>query len=175
MQLPSSVVNALMLPFNAANVGTMAYPFLTIAAGNMLYAAGNADQHSRYLIPMLAGRYFGTMNLSEPQAGSSLGDICTTATRRSDGRFSIKGTKMWISGGEHSLSENIIHMVLAKIRDPITLQTSPGVRGISLFIVPKYRLNPDNSRGVPNDISIGGLNHKVHIIFSAGFCYSASC
>jgi alkylation response protein AidB-like acyl-CoA dehydrogenase len=166
LQLPFCVFNALMLPFNAANIGTMAYPFLTIAAGNMLKLAGSTEQQKKYLKPMLEGRYTGTMNLSEPQAGSSLADISTKAVRRSDGKYLLKGTKMWISAGEHTLSDNIVHMVLAKI-DPLDSAGNPiensslGTKNISLFIVPKYHVNEDGSLGNRNDIELAGLNHKM--------------
>jgi len=162
MQFPSVVTNSLFLPFYSSNVGTMAYPFLTIAAGNMLREVGSEEQLKKYLIPMLEGRFFGTMNLSEPQAGSSLADITTKAFPLGDGRYSIKGTKMWISGGEHNLSENIVHMVLAKVCDPEHPdRTPPGVKGISLFIVPKYTVNSDGSIGDHNGIELAGLNHKM--------------
>lgn len=94
MQFPSAVANALMLPFTSANAGTMAYPFLTIAAGNLIRAAGSPHQLSIYLAPMLEGRFYGTMNLSEPQAGSSLGDIKTTAVAMGGGKYKLKGSKM---------------------------------------------------------------------------------
>jgi len=156
MQLPSVVTNALMMPLYSGNIGTMTFPFLTIAAGNMLRAAGNKEQIQKYLVPMLEGKFTGTMNLSEPQAGSSLGDITTRAYRRDDGTYSINGTKMWISGGEHSLSDNIVHMVLAKVCDPVTKAIPPGVKGISLFIVPKRRLNTDGTLGELNDVALAG-------------------
>ncbi|GBG31094.1 Acyl-CoA dehydrogenase, short-chain specific [Hondaea fermentalgiana] len=162
MQLPTVVTNALLLPLYAANVGTTTFPFLTIAAGNMLNAVGSEEQKQKYLVPMIEGRYYGTMNLSEPQAGSSLGDITCKAFPREDGTWSIKGTKMWISGGEHPLSENIVHMVLAKVSDPkYPDRTEPGVKGISLFIVPKYRINDDGSLGEKNGIELAGLNKKM--------------
>jgi alkylation response protein AidB-like acyl-CoA dehydrogenase len=96
MQLPSCVTNALMVPFYSANIGTITYPFLTIAAGNMLRKYGTASQLERFLKPMLDGRFTGTMNLSETQAGSSLGDITTRAYRRTgeNGKYSIRGAKM---------------------------------------------------------------------------------
>lgn len=162
MQLPSVITNALLLPIYAANVGTATFPFLTIAAGNMLNAVGNQKQKEKYLLPMLEGRFYGTMNLSEPQAGSSLGDIVCKAFPRGDGTYSIKGTKMWISGGEQPLSENIVHMVLAKVSNPDhPNQTPAGVKGISLFIVPKFRLNSDGSLGPKNGVELAGLNKKM--------------
>lgn len=164
MQLPSCIASIFAFPFTAVNPGTTSYSFLTIAAGNMLRLAGTPEQHRKYLIPMLEGRFFGTMNLSETQAGSSLGDITTKAVRRQDGKYSIKGSKMWISAGEHNLSENIVHMVLAKVAEPQpdgSFQTMPGVKGISLFIVPKKIVRDDGSLGPSNGVALAGLNHKM--------------
>jgi len=166
MQLPSAVSNALSLPLFSANVGTMTVPFLTVAAGNMLAARGSKEQVDKYLRPMLEGRFTGTMNLSEPQAGSSLGDITTKAFRNADGTYSLRGTKMWISGGELpdrlGPYDNIVHMVLAKVCDPAAPDQVPaGVKGISLFIAPKFRLKPDGTRGEHNGIELAGLNHKM--------------
>lgn len=142
--------------FVAANVSLNSYAFLTVAAANMLSAVGSDAQKAMYLPPMLEGRWFGTMCLSEPQAGSSLSDIRTKAVLQEDGYYAISGTKMWISGGEQEISENIVHMVLAKIPGG-----PPGVKGISLFIVPKYRVNADATLGEKNNIALAGLNHKM--------------
>ena len=131
MQLPSCVANVIAFPFTAVNPGTTSYSFLTIAAGNMLRAVGTKEQLSKYLVPMLEGRFFGTMNLSETQAGSSLGDITTKATLREDGTYSIKGSKMWISAGEHDLSENIVHMVLAKVHSDPSIHPSITVSRVN--------------------------------------------
>lgn len=98
MQLPQVVAQACFLWFQAANVGTAAYPFLTIANANLLLAPGSAEQVEQYVTPMVEGRFFGTMCLSEPQAGSSLADITTRAEPRDDGTFRLFGNKMWISG-----------------------------------------------------------------------------
>lgn len=156
MQLPWTVAQACFAWFNAANVSTAAYPFLTIANANLLQAFGTQAQKARYLPRLLEGRWFGTMCLSEPQAGSSLADIRTTAYPQADGSYRLRGSKMWISGGDHELSENIVHLVLARI------QGAPaGVKGISLFVVPKYRVNEDGSRGGRNDVALAGLNHKM--------------
>ncbi|MBL8489223.1 MAG: acyl-CoA dehydrogenase, partial [Rhodocyclaceae bacterium] len=116
MQLPHVVALACNGLFKAANVGTAGYPFLTVGNANLLLAHGTRDQIDRYVRPELEGRFFGTMCLSEPQAGSSLADIRTTATPQPDGSYRIVGTKMWISGGDHELSENIVHLVLARIQ-----------------------------------------------------------
>ncbi|NRB34628.1 MAG: acyl-CoA dehydrogenase [Rhodobacteraceae bacterium] len=151
MGLPETVHQAAGFIFAAANVGLAGYAMLTIGAGRLIESFGTEDQKTRYLLPMVEGRWFGTMCLSEPQAGSSLSDITTTAEPLEDGRYRISGRKMWISGGEHDLSENIVHMVLAKIPGgPV------GVKGISLFIVPKLRQD-----GERNDVTLAGLNHKM--------------
>ncbi|MET0190487.1 MAG: acyl-CoA dehydrogenase family protein, partial [Pseudonocardia sediminis] len=115
LQMPAVVAQACFAWFHAANVGTAAYPFLTIAAANLLRAHGTPEQIATWVEPMVEGRYFGTMCLSEPQAGSSLADVTTRAEPRDDGTYRLTGNKMWISGGEHDLSENIVHLVLAKI------------------------------------------------------------
>ena len=156
MQLPYTVAAACGAYFTAANAGTNAYAFLTRANANLLLAFGTAEQIERYALPQLAGRYFGTMCLSETQAGSSLGDLKTTARPRADGRYGIVGSKMWISAGDHELAENIVHLVLARIDG-----APAGVAGISLFIVPKWRVEADGSRGARNGVTLTGLNHKM--------------
>jgi alkylation response protein AidB-like acyl-CoA dehydrogenase len=156
LQLPYSVSSATLATFTAANASTAAYPFLTAAAANLLRAHGTQEQIERYMKPMLEGRYFGTMCLSEPQAGSSLGDIRTRAIPQPDGSYQLVGNKMWISGGEHDLSDNIIHLVLARIDG-----APAGVKGISLFIVPRWRVNADGTRGARNGVRLAGLNHKM--------------
>ncbi|NOZ67236.1 MAG: acyl-CoA dehydrogenase [Alphaproteobacteria bacterium] len=156
MQMPFMVSSALGGIFTCANMGIASYAFLTQANAGMLAALGTASQKDMFLGPMLAGRWFGTMCLSEPQAGSSLSDIRTKAVADGDGRYLISGTKMWISGGDQNISENIIHMVLARIPGG-----PPGVKGLSLFIVPKYRVNEDGTLGADNNIALAGLNHKM--------------
>jgi len=156
MQMPYMVTSAIGGIFTCANVGIASYAFLTQANAGLLAAHGNAQQKAKYLPPLIEGRWFGTMCLSEPQAGSSLSDIRTKAELGEDGQYRITGTKMWISGGDHDISENIIHMVLAKIPGG-----PAGVKGISLFIVPKYRVNEDGSLGDDNNIALAGLNHKM--------------
>ena len=156
MQLPSLVSQACFAHFQAANAGTTAYPFLTMGAANLIESFGSDEQKRLFLQPMIEGRYFGTMALTEPHAGSSLADIRTRAEPLGDGTYHIKGNKIFISGGDHELSENIVHMVLAKLPD-----SPPGVKGISLFIVPKYRVNADGSLGPRNDVVLAGLFHKM--------------
>jgi alkylation response protein AidB-like acyl-CoA dehydrogenase len=156
LDLPYLLVAAIGGCFTAANAGTSGYPFLTRAAANLLRAFGSDEQKRRLLPRMDAGEWFGTMCLSEPHAGSSVGDIRTSATPRADGRYAIRGSKMWISGGEHELAANIVHLVLAKIPGG-----PPGTKGISLFAVPRRRLADDGSVGARNGIALTGLNHKM--------------
>ena len=151
MQLPTVVTRAAMAWFQSANASTSSYPFLTMANANLLVEYGTDEQIDTWVRPMLEGRFFGTMCLSEPQAGSSLADITTKAVPVDDGSYRITGTKMWISGGDHELSENIVHLVLAKAPDG-----GPGVKGISLFVVPKFLAD-----GTRNDVVLVGLNHKM--------------
>ncbi len=160
MQLPCLIEKAGFAWFKGANVSTSAYPFLTIGNANTLLKCGTPEQKALYVKPMLAGRFFGTMCLSEPQAGSSLSDITTRAEPQPDGSYRLRGNKMWISGGEHDLSENIIHLVLAKVPDAEG-KLIPGVKGISLFIVPKKLVESDGSLGERNDVVLAGLNHKM--------------
>ncbi|MFG1881586.1 acyl-CoA dehydrogenase [Micromonospora sp. NPDC049102] len=156
LQLPHAVAAACFAWFQAANVATSAYPLLTLGNANLLLAHGSAEQVDTYVRPMLQGRFFGTMCLSEPHAGSSLADITTRAEPRPDGTYRLFGTKMWISGGDHELAENIVHLVLARIPGG-----PPGVKGISLFVVPKVLVNPASSLGERNDVTLVGLNHKM--------------
>ncbi|HVL75340.1 MAG TPA: acyl-CoA dehydrogenase [Noviherbaspirillum sp.] len=160
MQLPCLIEKAGFAYFKGANVGTSSYPFLTIGNANTLLKCGTPEQIETFVKPMLEGRFFGTMCLSEPQAGSSLSDIVTRAEPQPDGTYRIKGNKMWISAGEHELSENIVHLVLAKVPDE-NGKLIPGVKGISLFIVPKKLVNSDGSLGERNDVVLAGLNHKM--------------
>ena len=156
MQLPQVVALATLAWFQAANVGTGAYPFLTIGNANLLLAHGSPEMVGTFVRPMVEGRFFGTMCLSEPQAGSSLSDITTRAEEREDGTYRVFGNKMWISAGDHELSENIVHLVLARIPG-----SPPGVKGISLFVVPKFLVGADGTLGERNDVVLAGLNHKM--------------
>lgn len=156
MQLPATVAQTCTAITKGANVGTFAYMGLTVAAANLILAHGSEEQVERYTPHMLSGRFFGTMCLSEPQAGSSLGDLRTRAVPQDDGTYRLQGNKIWISAGDHELSENIVHMVLARLPD-----APAGVKGISLFIVPKYLVNDDGSLGRRNDVKLAGLIHKM--------------
>ncbi len=155
-QLPTTVAAAGMAWFSAANVSTSGYFMLTVANANLLAQSGSPGQIEAFVKPMLAGRFSGTMCLSETQAGSSLADIVTRAEPRDDGSYRLFGSKMWISGGDHELTENIVHLVLAKIPGG-----PPGTKGISLFIVPKFLVDADGAIGERNDVVLAGLNHKM--------------
>ncbi|WP_122517995.1 acyl-CoA dehydrogenase [Pseudomonas syringae] len=156
MQLPTLLSQACFAHFQAANAGTTAYPFLTMGAANLIESFGSDEQKQRFLQPMIEGRFFGTMALTEPHAGSSLSDIRTRAEPATDGSYRLRGNKIFISGGDHNLSENIVHMVLAKLPD-----APGGVKGISLFVVPKFLVNDDGSLGKRNDVLLAGLFHKM--------------
>jgi alkylation response protein AidB-like acyl-CoA dehydrogenase len=151
LQLPHVVQRACFLWFQAANTATSAYAMLTGGNAHLLLAHGTEDQIRRYVHPMLEGRFTGTMCLSEPQAGSSLSDVTTRAVPQGDGLYEVTGGKMWISGGDHELSENIIHLVLARVAG-----APAGVKGLSLFIVPKKL-----ESGERNGVTLAGLNHKM--------------
>ncbi|MFS1703465.1 acyl-CoA dehydrogenase [Alteromonas sp. AMM-1] len=156
MQLPFSVSVACKAIFGAANMPVLSYPSLTNANANVIRNFGSDEQKRLYLQPLLNGRFMGTMALTEPQAGSSLSDIKTQATCAEDGTYRLKGNKIFISGGDHELSENIIHLVLAR-----TQGAPDGVKGLSLFIVPKFLVNDDGSLGERNDVNLAGLIHKM--------------
>lgn len=156
MQLPNLLARACFAHFQSANIATSSYPMLTMGASNLISKFGTDDQKQRFLQPMIEGRFFGTMALTEPHAGSSLSDLRTKAEPAGDGTYRLKGNKIFISGGDHPLSENIVHMVLAKLPD-----APPGVKGISLFIVPKFLVNDDGSLGKRNDVTLAGLFHKM--------------
>lgn len=164
MQLPMVVTMAGMAYLYAANVSTSAYPLLSLGNANLLLAHGNEAQIKAFAEPELSGRYFGTMCLSEPQAGSSLSDITTRADYDGESafgpRYRVTGNKMWISGGDHELSENIVHLVLAKIPGPDG-KLIPGVKGISLLLVPKFLVDEQGELGERNDVLLAGINHKM--------------
>ncbi|MDO6538019.1 acyl-CoA dehydrogenase [Alteromonas stellipolaris] len=156
MQLPVTIMNACAGYFLAANPSTTAYPFLTAAAANVVKHFANEETKQAFLPKMLTGDFTGTMALTEPHAGSGLADIRTSATLNEDGTYRVKGSKLYISAGEHELSDNIVHLVLAKIPGG-----PAGVKGISLFVVPKYRLDEDGNPGPRNDVTLAGLIHKM--------------
>jgi len=169
MQLPYTIERAGMALLNAANVATAAYPLLSAGNANLLLAHGSPELIERYVPELLAGRLMGTMCLSEPHAGSSLADITTRAEPMPDGRYRLFGHKMWISAGEHDITDNILHLVLAKVARPGE-RLPAGVQGISLFAVPKW-LPPvaGTARAERNDVIAAGLNHKM------GFRGTSNC
>ncbi|WP_428311225.1 acyl-CoA dehydrogenase [Hydrocarboniphaga sp.] len=164
MQLPTVVEKASFAYFLAANVSTSAYLFLTIGNANTLLKHGTPAQIEAFVKPEFQGRYYGTMCLSEPQAGSSLSDVATRAEYEGESKlgpqYRLTGNKMWISGGEHELNDNIVHLVLAKVPDE-SGKLIPGVKGISLFAVPKYLVDEAGNIGEHNDVVLAGLNHKM--------------
>jgi alkylation response protein AidB-like acyl-CoA dehydrogenase len=169
MQLPCVVEMAANSFFSKASIGLGGGGMLTSGNANLLMAHGTPAQREVFARNEFSGRFFGTMCLSEPQAGSSLSDILTRAEPDGEGsatdplgpRFRLRGNKMWISNGEHELAENIVHLVLAKIPGPDG-QLVPGVRGISLFIVPnKLVATVGALTGERNDVALAGLNHKL--------------
>lgn len=156
MQMPEVVFRMVMAYVNAANIGTAAYPFVATGSANLIRAFGTEEQKARFLTLIMDGRSNGTMCLTEPGQGSALGDITTMAEPAEDGTYRIFGQKMFISCADHDIAGNVIHMVLAKIKG-----APPGVKGISLFIVPKFLVNDDGTPGERNDVVVAGLNHKM--------------
>ena len=168
MQLPYTVEAAANAFFALASV-SIGSGMLTTGNANLLMVHGTALQKKVFALNEFSGRWSGTMCLSEPQAGSSLSDVATRALPDGDGyesdalgpRYRLKGNKMWISSGEHELTENIIHLVLAKIPG-LDGRLVPGTKGISLFIVPKKLVQVDGQlTGERNDVALAGLNHKL--------------
>ncbi len=156
MQLPFSVFQACFGIVTAANTAAAGYLLLTQGAANLVRRFGSPAQIETFCRPMLEGRFFGTMALTEPQAGSALADVRTTAEPAADGSYRLTGGKIFISGGDHDLAENIIHLTLARVRG-----APAGVAGLSLFIVPKYLINADGTLGRRNDVATAGLIHKM--------------
>ncbi|MEO0427765.1 MAG: acyl-CoA dehydrogenase C-terminal domain-containing protein [Pseudomonadota bacterium] len=143
---------------SAANMAFMMYPGLTHGAYSALHSHGTDEQKQTYLPKLVSGEWTGTMNLTEPQCGTDLGLIRTRATPNGDGSYAIEGQKIFISSGEHDMAENIIHLVLARV------QGAPeGVKGISLFVVPKFMVNEDGSLGQRNALSCGKVEEKMGI------------
>jgi alkylation response protein AidB-like acyl-CoA dehydrogenase len=155
-QLPMTVHSAARIWFQAASPSIYSYPSLAVGNANAIRAHGSPAQVERFVKPVIEGRWLGTMCLSEPEAGSSLADVRTRAVQQDDGGYRLFGAKMWISGGDHELSENIVHLVLAR-----TGSLDEGVKGLSLFIVPKYVVDDRGRPGEHNDVAVAGLNHKM--------------
>jgi alkylation response protein AidB-like acyl-CoA dehydrogenase len=156
--LPYIMHTAAMEPMVSANMAFNMYPGLTHGNISAIVTHGTDAQKAMYLPKMATGEWSGTMNLTEPHCGTDLGLMRTKAVPQDDGTYKISGQKIWISAGEHDLSDNIIHLVLAKIPGG-----PDGVKGISLFIVPKFMVNEDGSLGDRNELSCGGLEEKMGI------------
>jgi alkylation response protein AidB-like acyl-CoA dehydrogenase len=154
--LPFAIQTAVLDTLGAANMSLALAPTLTVGAIEALTHHGSAEQQKLYLPHLATGAWTGTMNLTEPQAGSDVGALKTKATPRGDGAFSITGTKIFISFGDHDMADNIVHLVLARTPD-----APPGTRGISLFLVPKYRLDAEGKPGEPNDVRVVSIEHKM--------------
>jgi len=156
--LPQTLSMACQEMWNSASMGFAVGPLLTIAAVDALYAHGSDTLKQTYLEKLVSGEWTGSMQLTEPQAGSDVGALRTRAERAGDGSYRLKGQKIFITYGEHDLTDNIIHFVLARLPD-----APPGTRGISLFLVPKFLLNADGSLGARNDIRAHSVEHKLGI------------
>ena len=154
--MPQTVTLAAADYFNGANYGFMMYPGLTHGAGKLVETFGTDEQKKLFLKNMYTGKWTGTMLLTEPEAGSDVGALSTKAVKNEDGTYTITGNKIFISSGEHDLVENIIHPVLARIEG-----APEGTKGISLFLVPKYRVNQDGSLGEFNDVVCTGIEEKM--------------
>jgi acyl-CoA dehydrogenase len=156
--LPQIVNAACTEMWHAASMGFANGPMLTMAAIDALHAHGSEALKRTYLEKLVSGEWMGTMQLTEPQAGSDVGALRTRAERTGDGAYRIKGQKIFITYGEHDFTENIIHFVLARLPD-----APPGTRGISLFLVPKFLLQPDGALGARNDVRAHSVEHKLGI------------
>ncbi len=162
MGMPLTIGHACEEFFSAANGSLLGYPGLTHGAADLIKNFGTDEQKRLYLGKMYSGKWGGTMCLTEPNAGSDVGALRTRAVRREDGTYLISGQKIFITCGEHDLTENIIHPVLARIEgDPA------GTKGISIFIVPKFLVNPDETMGQRNDVVCSGIEHKMGLKGSA--------
>ena len=154
--LPFAIQTAVLDTLGSANMGFALCPTLTVGAIEALIHHGSAEQQALYLPHLATGAWTGTMNLTEPQAGSDVGALRATAKPLGDGRWSIKGTKIYISFGDHDMADNIVHLVLARTPD-----APAGTRGISLFLVPKFRLKEDGTPGDFNDVRVVSIEHKM--------------
>ncbi|PVE59265.1 acyl-CoA dehydrogenase [Arthrobacter sp. TPD3018] len=154
--LPFAIQTAVLDTLGSANMGFALCPTLTVGAIEALIHHGTPEQQAQYLPHLATGAWTGTMNLTEPQAGSDVGALRATAKPLGDGTWSIKGTKIYISFGDHDMADNIVHLVLARTPD-----APAGTRGISLFLVPKYRLNADGTPGDFNDVRVVSIEHKM--------------
>jgi len=164
---PAMVAGAASEYFMAANWSLFAYPGMSVGAAEIIQEFGSPEQKETYVKKLVSGQWGGTMLLTEPEAGSDVGALITSAVRKSDGTYTLTGNKIFITSGEYDLVENIIHPVLARIEgDPI------GTKGISIFLVPKFLVNPDGSLGERNDIVCTGVEEK-HGIHGSATCSMA--
>ncbi|WP_372857590.1 acyl-CoA dehydrogenase [Sphingomonas sp.] len=154
--LPFAIQTAVLDTLGAANMGLALAPTLTVGAIEALIHHGSPEQQALYLPHLATGAWTGTMNLTEPQAGSDVGALRTQAKPRDDGTWSIRGTKIFISFGDHDMAPNIVHLVLARTPD-----APAGTKGISLFLVPKYRLDAEGNPGELNDVRVASIEHKM--------------
>lgn len=152
--LPSSVATLAHLYLVGANLSAIGFTTLTTGAGRLLESFGSDEMKARFMTRMYSGEWTGTMALTEPHAGSSLADVKTTAVPEGNGSYRIRGSKIFISGGDHDLTDNIVHLTLARIEG-----AAPGIKGVSLFAIPKKRLEGDAL--VSNDVHVAGVIHKI--------------
>ncbi|QOL25819.1 acyl-CoA dehydrogenase [Thalassotalea sp. LPB0316] len=156
MQLPPIVASIAGAYLSIAGGNALGYSMLTTANANLLAAHGSDELIEKWVKPLREGRYAGTMAMTEPDCGSGLADLATSAVKDEAGNYRITGSKIFISGGDHNLTENIVHLVLARVKG-----APKGVKGISLFVVPKYLVNDDGSIGEHNEVALSGLFHKM--------------
>ena len=154
--MPFVLAAAVLETLGTANMGFALAPTLTVGAIEALLHHGSPEQQALYLPKLSTGEWTGTMNLTEPQAGSDVGALRSRATPRGDGTFNIVGTKIYISFGDHDMADNIVHLVLARTPD-----APAGTKGLSLFLVPKFRLDADGNPGEPNDVRVVSIEHKM--------------
>ena len=154
--MPFVLAAAVLETLGTANMGFALAPTLTVGAIEALMHHGSPEQQALYLPKLSTGEWTGTMNLTEPQAGSDVGALRSRATPRGDGTFNIVGTKIYISFGDHDMADNIVHLVLARTPD-----APAGTKGLSLFLVPKFRLDADGNPGEPNDVRVVSIEHKM--------------
>lgn len=153
-QMPTTLLHAGLFMFYAANGNLAAYAFLTQAAANLIRTFGSENLHEQFIPQMYKGNWQGTMALTEPQAGSSLSDITTSAEPTEEGHYLIRGQKIYISGGDHAAVDNVVHLLLARIKG-----APAGTKGISLFVVPKFR--PEDGQLIDNDVTTAGIYGKM--------------
>jgi alkylation response protein AidB-like acyl-CoA dehydrogenase len=159
---PSSLQVLVEEMLSGANTAFQMYSGLTIGAAEVIHAFGTDDQKKLYCSRMFTGHWGGTMCLTEPQAGSDVGSAKTSASRNADGSYTIRGTKIFISAGDHDLTSNIVHLVLARVEG-----APSGTKGLTLFIVPKIRAEDDGTLTEPNDVEVANIEHKMGINGSA--------